>query len=191
MVKNYGGNKGKKMARKHVGSNNYNAKLRISEDEDEIYACVTKLLGNGMCHVNCLDPNDKMVSRLCMIRNKFRGRGKRDNQIKVGSYVLVGVRSWETLRTGSLEKCDLVEVYNGSEVDKLKSQVDKKWNIIHVAQIMESSDVKEDDDMFVFGNENSELQEEILQKMNDEKSNESHSGGDFFGGDEDFDIDDI
>ena len=49
MVKNLGGNKSKKLGRKHIAaSNSYaNRKLRIKQDEDEIYACVLKIYGNG------------------------------------------------------------------------------------------------------------------------------------------------
>ena len=100
MVRNFkGGKGGKKGARKHIVSNNFNAQLRLAKEEGEIYACVSKLLGNGMCHVNCLDPNNSCVQRLCIIRNKFKGRGKRGNELRVGTYVMVGVRSWETKKS--------------------------------------------------------------------------------------------
>ena len=56
MVKNKtGGNKGKSMGRKHVTSNSYNSALRKAQEEGEIYASVTKMLGNGMCYVDCID----------------------------------------------------------------------------------------------------------------------------------------
>ena len=173
MVKNSkGGKGGKKFARKHVVGNNYNAKLRISEEEDEVYACVVKLLGNGMCHVNCLEPNDSAKLRLCIIRNKFRGRGKRDNQLIVGTYVLVGVRSWEST-SSTIEKCDLIEVYNNSEVVRLKDQVNRKWNNIHVAAIHESGNDGDEVD-FVFSNDNNdELREEIENELNTEEGNEN------------------
>lgn len=185
MVKNFGGNRGKKIARKHVSTNNFNAKLRLSEDDDEVYACVSKMLGNGMCHVNCLDANGTAKQRLCIIRNKFRGRGKRDNQVAVGAYVLVGIRSWETSKS-SLEKCDLVEVYNRSETDRLKSQVDKNWSSIHVNNVADGEPSDSMDDSFVFQEENTELKEELEETMlaTNEKETE------YLVGDE-IDIDDI
>jgi initiation factor 1A len=189
MVKNFGGKGGKKIARKHFTSNNFNAKLRLAEEEGETYACVTKLLGNGMCHVNCLESNDTSKMRLCIIRNKFRGRGKRDNSVGVGTYVLVGVRSWETSREGSLDKCDLIEVYSNPEVEKIKSQVDKKWSMIHVSNIIEVRE-KHEDDMFTFTDDNSELQEEIQRKIESEENSHENSSS-YFGNDEEFDIDDI
>jgi initiation factor 1A len=177
MVKNKtGGNKGKKFGRKHLGGNSFNAKLRISQEEDEVYACVTKLLGNGMCHVNCLDSKSSTKNRLCIIRNKFRGRGKRDNNLVMGTYVLVGVRSWETIKEGSIEKCDLIEVYNQSEVTRLKSQEEKNWKLIHIADLTESKEDDMSDVGFSFENKanNSELEkqlENITTSNNDEENN--------------------
>jgi initiation factor 1A len=94
MVKNTtGGSKTKGQARKLVSfdSKASNKMLRISTDIYEVYAQVTKNLGNGMCHVLCADTK----TRLCHIRGKFRGRGKRDNLVGLGSWLLVGIREWE------------------------------------------------------------------------------------------------
>ena len=68
MVKNFGGKNSKKLGRKYVSSYNKGGnKLRLVQDEDEQYACVLKMLGNGMCHVLC---NDN-VQRICIIRINF------------------------------------------------------------------------------------------------------------------------
>ena len=93
MVKNaFGGNKSKGFARKHNNSSNkVNNNLRISEDEGEIYAIVTKMCGNGMFQCYCIDG----VERLCHIRGKFTGRKKRDNIVSSGGWVLIGVREWD------------------------------------------------------------------------------------------------
>jgi hypothetical protein len=125
MVKNsFGGSGAKKMGRKFQGGGGGggNRALRLVEDEDEMYAAVTKMLGNGMCEVMCNDAN----KRLCIIRNKFRGRGKRDNTVAIGTWLMVGERSWESGAGGGaggsakLQKCDLLEVYNDGEKQKLK-----------------------------------------------------------------------
>ena len=88
MVKNSGGGKrAKGLARKNVNNKSSQEKpLRVAQDEDEIYAIVTKLFGNGMCDVLCMDN----VTRLCHIRGIFRGRAKRDNCIELGAWLLVG-----------------------------------------------------------------------------------------------------
>ena len=81
-----GGNKAKKQARKSANAS-VSTKARCSEHEDEIYACCSKMLGNGMCNVMCIDG----VERICIIRNKFRGKGKRGNTMSIGVWCLVGL----------------------------------------------------------------------------------------------------
>ena len=63
-----------------------------NEDEpDEKFAIVTKILGNGQLEVQCID--NKI--RICIIRNKFKGKGKQDNNIKLNTWWRV--RSWEVV----------------------------------------------------------------------------------------------
>jgi initiation factor 1A len=109
MVKNVTGGKHAKKAG-YVGPR----KLRMLESDLERYAIVTKMLGNSMCHVKCADD----VIRLCIIRNKFTGKHKGNNFLKPGSWVLVGLRDWET-KSDKIEKCDLMEVYTESDKSKL------------------------------------------------------------------------
>jgi initiation factor 1A len=116
MVKNDGGNKGKGLARKHVNAAKCGStkQLRVATDAAERYAIVSKMLGNGMCYVRLLDGSTR--DRLCIIRNKFKGRGKRDNILDSGSWVLVGMREWSSKQ----DTCDLLEVYNAAERDRLQ-----------------------------------------------------------------------
>jgi initiation factor 1A len=121
MVKNTKGGSGhKSQARKYENSGKQsNFKTRFSEDEYEYYAQVVAVLGNGMCHVMCKDGK----KRLCIIRGKFRGRGKRDNTLSNGKWVLVGGRDFEAEKSGegkNLEKCDLLEVYSDLDKERLK-----------------------------------------------------------------------
>ena len=105
MVKNVkGGSSHKSQARKFAGdanSSKQHSKLRVIEEDGEIYAQITKNYGNGMCDALCIDN----VTRLCIIRGKFRGRGKRDNTIRVGSWILAGKRDWESEKSGEKQKC--------------------------------------------------------------------------------------
>lgn len=123
MVKNVKGGSGhKSQARKFTDSSNKtsNRATRFSQDEYEYYAQVVATLGNGMCHVMCNDGK----KRLCHIRGKFRGRGMRDNTIRNGGWVLVGGRDFEAERGDGdkkLEKCDLLEVYNDVDKERLKT----------------------------------------------------------------------
>ena len=117
MVKNTtGGSRHKNMARKSLGGGR--GRLRTAE-EGEIYAIVTKILGGPNCSV--LGCDDK--ERLCVIRGKFRGRNKRDNTIKVNTFVIAGLRSvsmGEVVASNKKEKADLIYVYNENDFDELK-----------------------------------------------------------------------
>jgi len=118
MVKNTGGNKAKGFARKNMTKGA--SALRVSEDPAEIYAQAIKISGGSMCRVNDL----KGKEMNCHIRGKFRGRGKRDNLIVAGTWLLVGLREWEPEPSpGKLLNCDLIEVYSDSDKVKLKNSI--------------------------------------------------------------------
>jgi len=115
MVKNItGGNKSKKQARSSFAPQQ-TQHVRKATEEDEIYAVVTKIFGGSNCQVMCNDG----ISRSCVIRNKFKTFGKRDNIISIGVWILVGIRTWE-VRPNGVQKCDLLEVYSQTEKDKLQ-----------------------------------------------------------------------
>ena len=131
MVKNTtGGNKSKGQARSSFTPKQTNT-LRVSTDPCEIYCQVTKLLGDGMCHVSDL----KKIIRLCHIRGKFRGRGKRDNFINIGSWILIGIREWETVNEKKMQNCDLLEVYSDSDIKKLQNIVGIDWSVFSLQNL--------------------------------------------------------
>jgi initiation factor 1A len=111
MVKNTTGGTGtKSLARKHQFAGE--SKLRLPECDLEQYACITKMLGNGMCEVYTND-NKKLIAH---IRNKFRGKQKRHNMLTVYSIVLVGLREWEN----PIKNCDILTMYDDTQVEQLK-----------------------------------------------------------------------
>ncbi len=113
MVKNNnGGNKSKKMGRKFFSAP-VERRVRMAQEEGEIYGVVTKLLGNGMFTANDPEGNERLV----VMRNKFRGKGKRDNSVLLGGWVLIGAREFESC---AKPKYDLLEVYTDVEKNKLK-----------------------------------------------------------------------
>ena len=113
MVKNTtGGTKTKGLARKHQ-SQGGDARLRLPTNELEVVACVTKMLGNGMCEIY----TNKDVRLIGHIRNKFRGRQKRNNMISTSMIVLVGLREWEN----PIKNCDILTIYDDSQVSQLKN----------------------------------------------------------------------
>ena len=118
MVRNTkGGNRHKKMASKNFKAGFKTHKLRKIREKGEDYAIILKNSGGGHCLVKC---NSDGKERTCVIRGKFKGRNKRSNQIIEGGIVLVGLRDWEIVKPGKLEKCDLLEVYNRELINELK-----------------------------------------------------------------------
>jgi initiation factor 1A len=162
MVKNTtGGSKTKGQARKFVTAKASNS-LRLSEDESEIYAQVIKVLGGSMCHVN--DADGKIL--LCHIRGKFRGRGKRDNFVGNGTWVLVGLREWETPSDKEsfkkkLENCDLLEVYNEHDKERLKNTVTSiNWSLFVANDTKTTTD---DDTGIEFNDEKTEEYNQLIE----------------------------
>ena len=138
MVKNKtGGSRHKKMARKNVNAP-VSSKLRLAKEEGEIYAKVTKLFGNGMAEIIC---NDK-VTRLLIIRRRFKGRNKRDNMVAMNTIVLVGLREWEVIMRIKEDKADLLYVYSDHQLENLQ----KKADII--SAVLDIGTTQEDDTGF-------------------------------------------
>ena len=106
MVKNKKGGSGhKRMARKHVNNGDDFRQRKVREPgESELFARVTRVNGGNVFEVLC---NDK-VERQMIVRKKFRGRNKRDNTIKIGTMVLVGLRDWEVLSEKKKKKVQVV-----------------------------------------------------------------------------------
>lgn len=140
MVKNKGGNKQKKLGRKHL-SVSQDLKTRFSTSEEEIYACCTKVIGQGYFEVLCIDN----INRLCIARKKFKGRSKRDNLITVGTKLLIGLRAYETKRENKLEKCDLLEVYKEHNYNKIVQHETKyDWSIFNDVGVIDKYNNKND-----------------------------------------------
>ena len=162
MVKNTnGGSKAKGFARKHANNtNNNNNDVRVVEEEGEIYAVVTKMCGGGMFQCYGIDH----VERLCHIRGSFSGRKKRDNIVVNGGWVLIGLREWDrkdeekqetssstsTTKKAKLPQCDLLEVYNDKDREKLLATVKENWKVL-IKHDPTRIGFDEDEDVIAFG----------------------------------------
>ena len=184
MVKNAGGNKTKRDARKHIAPQNESRELRVIMEDGETYAVVKKLLGCGQCLVTCLDG----TSRNCIIRNKFKGRGRSNNAVETGSWLLVGLREWEVRKNGKESNCDLLHVYSAGDKERLlqKNDVDFCALLGTMKQLAE----KEGKNMseasaFEFASTAEISYQELLSNRNEETVKEVVFA------DADFDIDDI
>ena len=183
MVKNTtGGSKAKGQARKFVSGGKQARALRVSTDECEVYAQVTKYLGNSMCDVICVDG----ITRLCQIRGKFRGRGKRDNLVSVGSWLLVGLREWATEKKDKKESCDLLEVYSETDKENLKNIKTVNWSVfITNGNNSKTTDANIND--IEFSNENADEHQALM----DEEFEKTKRTFIALGEEEDVDVDDI
>ena len=102
-----------------------------------------------------------------IIRRKFRGRNKRDNNVSVGTIVLVGLRDWEVLSVKKKPKVDLLEVYGTNDMEGLK-----KLKTIHEKMFPEN-EIIDKVEPFVYDtnyeemdvNEEEKLQEELNKKL--------------------------
>jgi translation initiation factor IF-1 len=162
MVKNFGGKKTKGMARKNLTARPSNL-LRLSTNNFEKYAQVSKTLGNAMCHVLC----DDNITRLCHIRGKFKGRGKRDNLIKIGSWIMIGIREYESGGDNKkMKNCDLLEVYNDQDQEKLKQTVTTvNWRLF-VTNLMTNETADESEEIAFMDEKEEEYSDLMNQQQN-------------------------
>jgi initiation factor 1A len=167
MVKNTtGGGGNKKFARKFTTSK-ASLRLRVSNDEGEIYAIVTKMLGNNMFHCYCIDEH----LRLGRIRGKFAGRGKRDSMLSPGIWVLIGVREWEinkmedTGKKSKLQECDLLEVYSDLDKERLKDTVHNDWSILAKNDVTNLTNSLDDDAGFSFATDKDIERDKLIDEM--------------------------
>lgn len=161
MPKNTKGGSGhKRQARKHTSGGNQNNRTRFSEDPLEMYAVCTKLYGQGHIEVMCHDG----VSRMCVIRKKFKGRGRRDNTIIMGTWILVGKREFEVRAAGKKEKCDLLEVYRDNDKTVLQQKASHiNWSVLK-SQAPDGTE-GDDEDVFQFVDERTQKYTDMIESV--------------------------
>lgn len=109
MVKNLrGGSKTKCQGRKFVNGST-STPLRVSIDEYELYACVTRVNGGRMFQVKTIDGKE-----FCMVvSNKFK---QPQNRVEVNSIVLMTPRGFT-----NDTKCDMLALYSTQDVNFLRA----------------------------------------------------------------------
>jgi len=189
MVKNTGGNKAKGYARKNMVKGS--SVLRISEDPSEIYAQAVKICGGAICRITNLEG----VEMTCHIRGKFRGRGKKDNLIGPGTWLLVGLREWEKEASpGKLLNCDLIEVYSDNDKSRLKNSVTSvDWSrfITNDTKTIGSTETSEDLGADIVFADNKTLEYKALIDAHLEQQATSGKSTTIVMDDEEINIDDI
>jgi len=105
MPKNKG--KGGKNRRRGKNENEFEKRELIFKEDQQEYAQVTKMLGNGRLEAMCFDG----VKRLCHIRGKLRKKV----WINQGDIILVGLRDYQD------SKADVILKYTPDEARNLKT----------------------------------------------------------------------
>jgi hypothetical protein len=144
MVKNTGGNKSKKQARKSVVVTTATQNVRYIAEEGEMYAIITKIFGGKTCQVMCHDG----VSRRCTIRKKFTMSRRGVNMFGLGTWLMIGLYDWEK-RSDENQTCDLLEVYSPGEKEKLKQTVSAKL-LHHIIEVTNEFDGIKNSNEFLF-----------------------------------------
>lgn len=141
----FGGKRHKKQAKKNFNPAQHVVITRLKDPKEdcEMYAIITAMYGQGNCEALCNDGK----KRLCIIRKKFRARNRRNNQVLIGTRVLVGLRDWELLAKHKKLKCDLLEVYLPKQIGDLKK--DPNYNS-RILKPTEELYTKQDSDVFTF-----------------------------------------
>lgn len=159
MVKNNtGGNKAKGFARKNIVKRD--TALRVAQEAGEIYAQAEKIMGGSIASAIDIDGNPLRAH----IRGKFRGRGKRDNFIGPGTWLLVGLHSWES-KSDQIRNCDILEVYTESDKARLRNSVTSvNWSRFIANDIKTLGvEIKADDDHGIeFTDETTQEYEEMV-----------------------------
>ena len=180
MVKNVGGNKAKKQARKSVGGGGVNAatqNVRYTAEPGEIYAVIEKIYGGKTCQVMCEDG----VSRRCTIRRKFTSARKGDNAISQGTWIMAGLYDWEKRADGT-QTCDMLEVYSTGEREKLKQTVNAKV-LKHIMVINNTLDGNTNGTEFIFSESLATIDELRPLKDDDDDDDDDGESGDDRGDD--------
>jgi hypothetical protein len=190
MVKNtQGGNKSKGFARKNLIKKDHG--LRVAMVEGEVYAQAVRVLGGSIASAIDLDGNPLRAH----IRGKFRGRGKRDNFIGAGTWLLVGLHTWETdkMDKKEIKNCDILEVYNDSDKSRLTNSVTSvNWNVFianDTKSINSTEDAYDDELGITFADAAAQEYEELIAAQ--AAKNSSSNAMILNEEDEEIDIDDI
>lgn len=157
-----GGNKrrkGKKDATYSISKNDL-----IKKDEDQMYARVIALLGNGRLNALC----DDGETRMC----KIRGKMMKKDFIKTDGIILVSRRDYED------KKADVIHKYNHEEVKILSSDNNFKKELLLKENRNELNGNNQKDEIdFKFNDGNDSEEEFISNPINKPKVN---SGNDSY-----------
>ena len=141
----------------------------LKEDDNEEYAKVIKLLGNGRLLANLKDKTEK----LCNIPGRLK---RKKTWINIDDIILISIREFQT------DKADVIYVYNQSQINILKTK-----NLLPLFFYNNSYEINQsnEDTSFVFEsnceneyNNNTSIKDKDKDKDNSEDSNISEDSND-------------
>lgn len=186
MVKNtHGGNKSKGFARKNTTKRD--TMLRTASEEGEIYAQAVKVMGGSIASAIDLTGQPLRVH----IRGKFRGRGKRDNFISPGTWLLVGLHSWGD-KEDAVRDCDVLEVYSDIDKQRLMTSVTSvNWGLF-TANDMQTAEVEDDKEArFTFADDTMQEYESLIASNMSASKSKKEPPAPLIEEDEEINVDDI
>ena len=107
-----GGNKTKAMKK---GSTIEDSEIRTILSDEEEYAIVTAVCGNGRFKVT----SQNNINYMAILPGSMRGSKKRNSYVELNSIILINNRSsWQTIKTNST--VDITHVYSQNHISHLK-----------------------------------------------------------------------
>ncbi|KAJ2763302.1 Translation initiation factor 1A [Coemansia nantahalensis] len=122
------GKGGKNYRRGKNDTSNTDKRELVFKDECQVYAQVTKVLGNGRMEVQCTDDTKRLAH--------IRGSMRKKVWINLGDYVLVSLREYQD------DKCDIILKYTDDEVASLRQAG-------QLPERVAAADVQQDEDELV------------------------------------------
>ncbi len=127
MVKNTkGGKKSKNLARKNIGTDHSLKYEDLIKTDDQEYAKVLKINGGNRYDLLCYDN----TNRLGISRGKIN-----KTKVEIGTIVLISKRDFQD------NKCDILHIYNNSEVLQLIYYGDINESFAKVSESSNSNDM--------------------------------------------------
>lgn len=139
------------------GKNSNSDKMRkmiYADNENTLYGLVVSPLGDCRFLIHC---NDR-VDRVGLIRGSMYKKGF----INPEDLVLVSLRTFETVKDGVKEKCDIIMSYNSYEIEQLKTNglyyKNSKSPFSTVLENGKPAQMEQTDDVFKFTNKEEEIE---------------------------------
>lgn len=172
-----GGNKTKTMASNKSFVSN---KIRIPESEEEEYAVVVAVSGNGRFRIQ----TESGKKHMGVLPGSMKGHKKRNNYVSLNSIVLINNRnSWQTIKEDST--VDIEHIYSPNHIAELGLVETFQKQLSNASNSSSCCNVVDNNVFVVFSSSATPITENTIKAVVDKKVVEEDSGEE----EEEFDID--